>query len=1109
MSWMLEALSGANGNGALLATLAGLAWKSALILSGAGLVALMLRRAAASTRHLVWAAAMVGLLFLPVLAGVLPRQTWAVLPQPEMAASPVEIGPLGWERVAASSAADPALAGATHGPREVPEFLEEDRSIEGPAVGAVGAQPAGGVAASEVTRAWPAPSTLLLLLWIAGSLAVLAPMGIGLALAQRRRAAGRVVDEPVARGLARELGIRGAFEVRRSDAITMPMVCGLLRPAVLLPGEAESWHPAKRRTVLLHELAHVLRRDCLTQFVARLALALFWFNPLAWYAVRRMRIEREQACDDLVLHAGTRAEDYAQNLLDVARHGRGAALIGTAAVMMARRSQLEGRLLAILDAGRRRTALSRAKLSCGITLALSLVAPLAMVELTAREALGIEFLGGRSVVLEDSGLDAAEALRDALSEELSTSVQALIDAAGSGDTVVVPPGEYTESLLINKPLTLQGNGWDKTRVRGTETSPAALRVEGTGFVIVRGLHLSSPGGNKKGSIGPGAIVELTNSGVRIDDCVIAGGPASGLIVRETSSLDLRKCLVTGLWGEGVIVDGSSKALLRSSDIRNVYHYGVRIAGGSDVTVEGCRISGTGWHAVRYDGASPTIRGNLLFDNDRFGIYANGKTAAKITGNHFYGNGMAGMACWKGSADTIENNTFSRNKRSALEILDVSNPKVRRNIFFESPVGVASGNLEPDSPWGAPGGEFILDENYFWRVGEEVRFGGEGPGSGSSVDHQGDAEGTFNFNSSGHNVIVDPIFLDLGALDFTIAARSAARIEGIGALDPLSFESPWPTQPEEAPFIEQRGAAAVRAAAPSSSTARSIAGPWIDDVMQIEDAALREAGVEKIRAALASGDEATRYAGLLAFLGTLEAAYDKASFRELILRCTGSAHGEIQSRAFYGLYHAGGLQPGDLERLLAVARKEAPGFSDSVAHLIFMYTGGHIEGKASEVLLQLFESKDADVLRELCRGIWGARVSPELEARLIEVARAADRSLYHDVIYFALSTLEGKSAAVIDELFRAAQDRDHNTWGRALWGLGFGVPPEHSAKVADFALKFFNARGSEKARSKAAKLIESYAGPEHADQVEALAGNELVAEAYRGRFRALAKDLRAR
>ena len=97
------------------------------------------------------------------------------------------------------------------------------------------------------------------------------------------------------------------------------MTFGVLRPTVLLPEEARTWSGERRRVVLLHELAHVLRGDAATHLLARTALALHWWNPLAWTMWREFLKERERATDDLVLGAGTAASDYAGHLLEIAR----------------------------------------------------------------------------------------------------------------------------------------------------------------------------------------------------------------------------------------------------------------------------------------------------------------------------------------------------------------------------------------------------------------------------------------------------------------------------------------------------------------------------------------------------------------------------------------------------------------------------------------------------------------------------------------------------------------------------------------------------------------------------------------------------------------------
>jgi hypothetical protein len=128
---------------------------------------------------------------------------------------------------------------------------------------------------------------------------------------------------------------------------------GVVYPAVLLPSESAEWPEARRRFVLVHEMAHVKRFDALTQLCSQIALAVFWFDPLLWLAVRRMQVEREHACDDYVLRDGTAPSLYAGELLDMVRslgtprHEHAAPAF--AALAMARRAEFEGRMLAILD----------------------------------------------------------------------------------------------------------------------------------------------------------------------------------------------------------------------------------------------------------------------------------------------------------------------------------------------------------------------------------------------------------------------------------------------------------------------------------------------------------------------------------------------------------------------------------------------------------------------------------------------------------------------------------------------------------------------------------------------------------------------------------------
>jgi beta-lactamase regulating signal transducer with metallopeptidase domain len=259
--------------------------------------------------------------------------------------------------------------------KEVPGFEgpRTSKVLPPPGPAAIAPAPGGG----RAWRGW------LVIAWAAGALAALLPYLVSLAAAARmRRSARTVTDGPWAAllgELAEAMGVGRRPALLVSGRAAVPMASGLVRPAIVLPESAEAWPDARRRVVLLHELAHVRRLDLATRALAQAARAIHWFNPLVYLAARRLDAERERACDDLVLAAGMRASEYAAHLVEIARGISAARRWGAwaAAVPMAEPSRLEDRVHAILDAARSRAALKWWAIAAGVLVVAAVVVPLA------------------------------------------------------------------------------------------------------------------------------------------------------------------------------------------------------------------------------------------------------------------------------------------------------------------------------------------------------------------------------------------------------------------------------------------------------------------------------------------------------------------------------------------------------------------------------------------------------------------------------------------------------------------------------------------------------------------------------------------------------------
>jgi beta-lactamase regulating signal transducer with metallopeptidase domain len=335
----------------------GIIVKTTTILTLVILLCLLLRRASASTLHAIWALGLLAILAVPVATAVLPSIDLPMLPATQSESLPID-----------------HVAETTTTPTVV--VLREPDAFPPPA-----AHP------SAPIMIWTWQQGLRLV-WGLGSCVVFFGWLLAVWQLHRAKADSVVLEGQAGDGwpefldqLRSELGVSVPVSLRISTKLVPPMTWGILRPVILLPNDASEWTPERRRVVLAHELGHVKRNDGLGQLLCQCACGIYWFNPLVWYAAHRLRVEREHACDDIVLRLGAGAADYADHLLQIARRLNSG--FSWTVVSMANPSQLKARVVAILDPRARRQRLSRVAVALLTSLVVTLTMSAAVIQITA------------------------------------------------------------------------------------------------------------------------------------------------------------------------------------------------------------------------------------------------------------------------------------------------------------------------------------------------------------------------------------------------------------------------------------------------------------------------------------------------------------------------------------------------------------------------------------------------------------------------------------------------------------------------------------------------------------------------------------------------------
>ena len=453
-----------------------LAFKS-LVVAGAGLVLLgLLKKRSPAERSWIAHIALIALLILPLAPLALPALHIQGPGFLTSLRSPI-------------ATADP-VAGAPSEPRVT--------------------RPPEAIASTEVPPATAAAPSLLssvewtrLAYWVPAIVLFLMTLLAVARLMALRSRAEVLVDERWLSALARaqrRMGFKHGTALLISDELNSPISWGLMRPVILLNTRAvEAADEAE--AIIAHELAHVARLDWAKLLLARVATAVFWFNPLVWMLAREAHQLREEAADDAVLEADIPDTDYAELLVGVARHECRGLLIGAHGVAPSKGS-LARRVARVLDSGLARGPAARSFAAGVFVGAAALAAPLAAVTLAPEPSASADEPESRYYPAAGStGAAVESAVESAVASAVAAAVAIDPTLAGDGNG---PRGRSDPKSAIETAIEMKAVGATPEYLRSIRAAAPNLgAVDSDDLVALAAVGVS-----------PDYIRDLASSGYR-------------------------------------------------------------------------------------------------------------------------------------------------------------------------------------------------------------------------------------------------------------------------------------------------------------------------------------------------------------------------------------------------------------------------------------------------------------------------------------------------------------------------------------------------------------------------------------------------------------------
>jgi beta-lactamase regulating signal transducer with metallopeptidase domain len=293
-------------------------WQGALIGLVTAVALVALKRSAADVRYVVATIALSLMLTMPIVTAV---QSWRSSSIPETVSPVVRMSSATVEEPAAQSAAVASAHSA---------MLSDTTDGAGPRIDRAAIVDAA-MLRRETIEPW---LPVLLLVWLVGVSLLTLRLVSGWIWIQHLRNHGAPADEgweAVAARLSRRLHITRGVQLLESSLVEVPTVIGWIKPVILLPASVlTGLSPQQLEAILAHELAHIRRQDYIVNLLQTLVETLLFYHPAVWWLSRRIRVERENCCDDIAVSLCGDPYSYARALADLEER-RGARHLALAA----------------------------------------------------------------------------------------------------------------------------------------------------------------------------------------------------------------------------------------------------------------------------------------------------------------------------------------------------------------------------------------------------------------------------------------------------------------------------------------------------------------------------------------------------------------------------------------------------------------------------------------------------------------------------------------------------------------------------------------------------------------------------------------------------------